>query len=110
MAHYLTVRVYLGFHYVHCPLETRKNISPTAVSVLFTSDRKRSEVVPVPIENSQVSKSVQWCPAQQFLLTLFYMLFKTFLNYLFINLCPERALTRPLNPTFPRVNASSGTY
>lgn len=28
MAHYLTVRVYLGFHYFHCPLETGKNIFP----------------------------------------------------------------------------------
>lgn len=46
MAHYLMVRVYLGFHYFHCPLETRKNISPTAVRVLFTSDHKRSAAVP----------------------------------------------------------------
>lgn len=29
MAYYLTVRVYLGFHYFHCPLETRGNIPPT---------------------------------------------------------------------------------
>jgi hypothetical protein len=34
MAYYLIVRVYLGCHYFHCPLETRKNTShcPTARS------------------------------------------------------------------------------
>ena len=36
MAYYLMARVYLGFHYFHCPLETRKNISPATMSVLFT--------------------------------------------------------------------------
>lgn len=40
MAHYLMVRVYLGFHYFHCPLETRENISPIAVSVLFRADHR----------------------------------------------------------------------
>lgn len=36
MAYYLMARVYLGFHYFHCPLETRKHISPATMSVLFT--------------------------------------------------------------------------
>lgn len=65
MAHYLMVRVYLGFHCSHCPLETRENISPTATRVLFTSDHKCSEAARFHRE-LEVGKTVLWCPAQQF--------------------------------------------
>lgn len=76
------VRVYLGFHYFHCPLEARENISPAAMSVLFRADHS-GDSAPAR-SHPQGWQSLVCLPAQHFM--FMHVPFKKFLNK-FLKFC-----------------------
>ena len=92
MAYYLMARVYLGFHYFHCPLETRKHISPATMSVLFTlttGARTRRVSLQTRIHGAAL------LPSTTLQANTTSCSFKKFLSYFFFSLWSEHCAHNP---------------